>query len=84
MAVPMLWLRQRDAIGALGLAGQRVARAEQRPPRHLGADRRALVTAQELWRAGAETQEDDERKTAFRAAIQLVNLADMVALTTRA
>ena len=43
-----------------------------------------LVTAQELWRAGTEVEEDDERKTAFRAAIQLVNLADMVALTTRA
>ncbi|HJR94965.1 MAG TPA: hypothetical protein VJ807_05970, partial [Gaiellaceae bacterium] len=43
-----------------------------------------LVTAQELWRAGAEIEEDDERKMTFRAAIQLVNLADMVALTTRA
>ena len=42
------------------------------------------MTAQELWRAGAEIEENDERKAAFRAAIQLVNLADMIALTTRA
>ena len=41
------------------------------------------MTAQELWRDGAE-RTDDERVAAFRAAIQLVNLADMVSLTTRA
>ena len=43
-----------------------------------------LVTAQELWRDGAEVVSDDERVAAFRSAIQLVNLADMLALTTRA
>jgi hypothetical protein len=41
------------------------------------------MTAQELWRDCAEL-EDDERVRAFRTAIQLVNLADMVSLTTRA
>ena len=43
-----------------------------------------LVTAQELWRAGTEIEENNERMTTFRAVIQLVNLADMVSLTTRA
>jgi uncharacterized protein len=84
MAVPMLWLRQRDAIGALGLA---VNASRERSNGHPGDSERIeelLVTAQELWRAGAETEEGDERKATFRAAIQLVNLADMVALTTRA
>ena len=42
-----------------------------------------LVTAQELWRDGGDLS-DDERVKTFRAAIQLVNLADMVSLTTRA
>jgi hypothetical protein len=42
-----------------------------------------LMTAQELWRECSEL-EDAERVTTFRAAIQLVNLADMVSLTTRA
>jgi hypothetical protein len=41
------------------------------------------MTAQDLWRSGPELQ-DDERIATFRAAIQLVNLADMVSLTTRA
>ena len=43
-----------------------------------------LVTAQELWRSGVEVENDDERVATFRAAIQLVNLADMVSLSTRA
>ena len=84
MAVPLLWLRQRDAIGALGLA---VNASRERGNGHHGEAERIqelLVTAQELWRDGAELVSDDQRVAAFRSAIQLVNLADMLALTTRA
>jgi len=84
MAVPMLWLRQRDAIGAIGLA---VNASRERSNGHPDASERIeelLVTAQELWRAGVEIEDGDERVATFRAAIQLVNLADMVSLTTRA
>jgi uncharacterized protein len=83
MAVPMLWLRQKDAIGAIGLA---VNASRERSNGHPEASERIqelLMTAQELWRDGAEL-EADERMRTFRAAIQLVNLADMVSLTTRA
>jgi predicted TIM-barrel fold metal-dependent hydrolase len=83
MAVPMLWLRQKDAIGAIGLAVN--ASRERANGQHEPAERiqELLMTAQELWRECAEL-EDAERVTTFRAAIQLVNLADMVSLTTRA
>lgn len=84
MAVPMLWLRQRDAIGAIGLA---VNASRERSNGHPDASERIeelLSTAQELWRSCAEIEDDGDRVTTFRAAIQLVNLADMVALTTRA
>jgi predicted TIM-barrel fold metal-dependent hydrolase len=84
MAVPMLWLRQRDAIGALGLA---VNASRERANGHPDESERIeelLATAQELWRAGVEIEDSAERITTFRAAIQLVNLADMVSLTTRA
>jgi predicted TIM-barrel fold metal-dependent hydrolase len=84
MAVPMLWLRQRDAIGAIGLA---VNASRERSNGHPEASERIeelLVSAQELWRSGAELEGSDERVATFRTAIQLVNLADMVALTTRA
>jgi hypothetical protein len=83
MAVPMLWMRQRDAIGAIGLA---VNASRERSNGHLEESERIqelLMTAQDLWRSGPELQ-DDERIATFRAAIQLVNLADMVSLTTRA
>jgi predicted TIM-barrel fold metal-dependent hydrolase len=84
MAVPMLWLRQRDAIGALGLA---VNASRERSNGHPDESERIeelLATAQELWRSCAGLEEGDERVVTFRAAIQLVNLADMVSLTTRA
>ncbi len=83
MAVPMLWLRQPDAIGALGLAVNASRERSNGRPEEAERIQELLMTARELWRAGVSL-EDDERVTAFRAAIQLVNLADMVSLTTRA
>jgi uncharacterized protein len=83
MAVPLLWLRQRDAIGAIGLAVNASRERGNGHPEVAERIQELLVTAEELWRDGAE-RTDDDRVAAFRAAIQLVNLADMVALTTRA
>jgi uncharacterized protein len=82
MAVPMLWLRQRDAVGALGLA----VNASRERDGHTEESERIqelLTTAGELWREGGELA-DDDRVRAMRAAIQLVNLADLIAVTTRA
>jgi uncharacterized protein len=83
MALPMLWLRQKDAIGAIGLAVN--ASRENVNGRHESSERiqELLVTAQELWRECADL-EDAERLRSFRAAIQLVNLADLVSVTTPA
>lgn len=83
MAVPMLWLRQPDAIGALGLAVNASRERSNGHPEEGQRIQELLMTAQELWRAGV-VLEGDERVGVFRAAIQLVNLADMVSLTTRA
>jgi uncharacterized protein len=82
MAVPMLWLRQRDAIGALGLA---VNASRERDGHSEESERiqELLTTAGDLWREGGELA-DDDRVNAMRAAIQLVNLADLIAITTRA
>jgi predicted TIM-barrel fold metal-dependent hydrolase len=83
MAVPMLWMRQRDGIGALGLA---VNASRERDGHSDEAWRieELLSTARDLWRDSAELGADDERITTMRTAIQLVNLADMIAVTTRA
>ena len=83
MAVPMLWLRQRDALGTIGLAVNASRERGNGHPEQAERIQELLVTAQELWREGAE-RTDDGRVSAYRAAIQLVNLADMVSLTTRA
>jgi uncharacterized protein len=82
MAVPMLWMRQRDGIGALGLA---VNASHERDGHEEASERieELLVTAADLWREGGEVVSDDERVTAMRRAIQLVNLADLIAVTTR-
>jgi uncharacterized protein len=82
MAVPMLWLRQRDAIGALGLA---VNASRERNGYLEEAERiqELLVTAQQIWRESAE-MESDARVEGMRTAIQLVNLADLYTVTTRA
>lgn len=83
MAVPMLWMRQRDGIGALGLA---VNASRERNGYYEEAERiqELLVTAEALWREGGEVVSDDERIEAMRTAIQLINLADLIAITTRA
>jgi hypothetical protein len=83
MAVPMLWMRQRDGIGALGLA---VNASRERNGYYEEAERiqELLVTAEQLWREGGEVVSDDERIEAMRTAIQLINLADLIAITTRA
>lgn len=83
MAVPLLWLRQRDAIGALGLA----VNASRGRDGHVDEAERIqelLATASELWRESGELVSDDEHVVAVRTAIQLVNLADLIAVTTRA
>jgi uncharacterized protein len=82
MAVPMLWLRQRDALGALGLAVN-ASRERNGYAEESGRIQELLTTAGDLWREGGELA-DDDRVTAMRAAIQLVNLADLIAITTRA
>ncbi len=83
MSVPMLWTRQRDAIGALGLA---VNAARDRDG-HVEASERIeelLATADQLWQEGGKLEPGDERVSAMRTAIQLVNLADLIAVTTSA
>jgi uncharacterized protein len=83
MAVPMLWLRQRDVIGALGLA---VNASRERNGHREEAEQiqELLVTASDVWRDATELEADDGRIAAVRTAIQLVNIADLITVTTRA
>ena len=54
MAVPMLWLRQRDVIGAMGLAVNASRERSNGHPEQSERIEELLATAQELWRECAE------------------------------
>ena len=81
MATPLLWTRQRDTIGVLGLAlntcAERDGFVEER-------ERIAeLITgAQELWSAFSDVEDEAKRLEASRFTFRLVHLADILAVTT--
>jgi predicted TIM-barrel fold metal-dependent hydrolase len=82
MATPLLWTRQPDTIGILGLA---LNACEERNgyPEQLDRIRELLTTARELWRALPEVPEA-ERIPTTRATFALVHLADILAVTPEA
>ena len=83
MATPMLWLRQKDGVGALGLA---LNAAQERNGYEEESERvrELLATASELWQEGSELDAVDDRTRAYRSAIQLVHLADLITITAGA
>jgi len=83
MATPFLWLRQPDAVGALGLAVN-AALEENGHVAEAALIRETLVTAAELWRELPGIEDEDERRAVAKTARGLVHLADVLAVTTRA
>jgi uncharacterized protein len=83
MATPLFWLRQGDAIGALGLA---INAAQERDgfPELSAQIHELLVTAQELWTASREIDDEAERNAIGRTAFGLVHLSDVLAVTAHA
>ena len=83
MATPLLWMRQADTIGVLGLAlnacdeRSNGLRAETEQIREL------LLVARDLWRAIPETDAADVASTA-RTAFRLLHLANVLAVTSAA
>ena len=82
MATPLLWTRQPDTIGILGLA---LNACHERNGREREVDqiRELLEIARELWRSLPEEEEPD-RVAAARATFRLIHLADIVAVTSGA
>jgi hypothetical protein len=83
MAMPMLFARQQDTFGALGLAlnatNERNGHLEE-----LEQIRELLVAARELWRTLPEADDDTDARMIARTAVRLIHLADILAVTTRA
>jgi predicted TIM-barrel fold metal-dependent hydrolase len=84
MATPLLWTRQPDRVGVLGLA---LNACDDRSNGHrdeLEQIRELLIAAQAMWRALPEEGDEQDRIAHMRATFRLIHLADIVAVTTPA
>jgi uncharacterized protein len=83
MATPLLWTRQQDTIGVLGLAlnacADRDGHLEEREQ-----IRELLETARDLWRVLPELDDEGEQRVVSRTTFRLVHLADILAVTSGA
>jgi predicted TIM-barrel fold metal-dependent hydrolase len=82
MATPLLWTRQADSIGVIGLA-LNACNERDGSPEDLERIRDLLTTARELWRTLPEVEEED-RVDVTRATFGLIHLADILAVTSSA
>ena len=83
MATPLLWTRQADTIGVLGLAlnacADRDGHKEERE-----RIRELVATARDLWRTLPEVEDEGEQRIVNRMTFRLVHLADILAVTSGA
>jgi predicted TIM-barrel fold metal-dependent hydrolase len=82
MATPLLWTRQPDTVGVLGLAlnacGERNGHGR---PEQVDQIRELIACARELWRSVPEIEGDADRIRATRSTFRLIHLADILAVT---
>jgi hypothetical protein len=83
MATPLLWMRQPDVAGGLGLALNAAHEANIDDVRDADLIRSALTVASELWVGIGEIEDRQESERIARAARQLVHIADVLAVTGR-
>ncbi|HET8651278.1 MAG TPA: amidohydrolase family protein [Gaiellaceae bacterium] len=80
MAAPLLWTRQADTVGVIGLAlnacYERNGYVEE-----MDRIKELLSAAQDLWRVLPEIEEEGERIATSRSVFALVHLADIIAVT---
>jgi len=83
MATPLLWMRQPDTIGVLGLA---LNACSERDGHQDERDRiKELVSsARDVWRTLPEIEDEQERRAVGRTTFRLVHLADIIAVTSNA
>ena len=81
MATPLLWTRQSDTIGTLGLA---LNACDERNGHEgeLEEIRELLTVARDLWRTLPEMDDEGELRVVTRTTFRLIHLADILATTT--
>jgi predicted TIM-barrel fold metal-dependent hydrolase len=80
MATPLLWTRQPDTVGVLGLAinacGERNGHRDD-----VERIRELLERARDLWRVLPEVEDEPDRVRAARTTFRLIHIADILAVT---
>jgi hypothetical protein len=83
MAIPLLWTRQADTIGVLGLALNTCAERDG-----YVAERERIAelvdAASDLWRTLPEARDESEARGLTRATFRLIHIADILTLTVGA
>jgi uncharacterized protein len=80
MATPLLWTRQQDTIGVIGLA-LNACYERNGYPGELEQIKELLITAQELWRSLPDVDDEGDEIATRRATFAMVHLADIIAVT---
>ena len=83
MATPLLWTRQADTIGVLGLALNATADRDGHEDERERI-RELLEAARDLWRVLPEVEDEGEQRIVSRTTFRLVHLADILAVTSGA
>jgi uncharacterized protein len=80
MALPLLFTRQPDGFGALGLA---LNACEEPNGSHeeIGSIRELLSAARDLWRTLPEAEDETEVRAVARMSVRLIQMADTLAVT---
>ncbi len=81
MATPLLWTRQADTVGVLGLALNATDDRNGRPE-ELERIRELIAAAQTLWSDSQQIEDEAERWSTNRITFRLIHLADILAVTT--
>jgi predicted TIM-barrel fold metal-dependent hydrolase len=80
MATPLLWTRQPDTLGVLGLAINTCAERNGRA-HEVDGIRELLEAARELWTEVSTIEDEDEQRAAIRLTHRLIHVADIEAVT---
>jgi len=83
MATPLLWMRQADTVGVLGLALNACDERSNGHREETEQIRELIMAAQEIWAALPDVDEAD-RPRVGRAAFRMIHLANILAVTADA
>jgi hypothetical protein len=82
MAATLLWTRQQDTIGLLGLALNACDERANGRREETERIRDLLLATQDLWSLAGEAEDDALRMRGNRGAFRLLHLANILAVTS--